>query len=205
MKKYSSESIENIVKIGIYSISHICKKDKVYIGSAGKNLGNKQLSQGFNLRWLCHISQLRNKKHHSIKLQRIVDKYGMDGLEFKIIEFCNAELIESREQYWMNKLQAYEKGYNCTKHAVVIPKRKRVKTELKKKQYTILTAAQNKKNTRIKQYTLDGIFIKEWKSVSHAAKELKICNSTIGRCSSGKGQSAGGFKWVRVEPIVRRT
>lgn len=56
----------------------------------------------------------------------------------------------------------------------------------------------SKLNTNLKpiiQYSLDGIFIKEWESIKSASTELKINKSHISNCCSGRRKSSGGFMW----------
>ena len=48
---------------------------------------------------------------------------------------------------------------------------------------------------RVKQYSLDGEYIKTWTSIVEAARELGIDNSAIGKCCKGKYKSAGGYLW----------
>jgi rubrerythrin len=48
---------------------------------------------------------------------------------------------------------------------------------------------------KIYQYSLDGVFIGEWNSLSAASRELKINDSNISMCAKGKRKSAGGFIW----------
>lgn len=50
-------------------------------------------------------------------------------------------------------------------------------------------------NKTIYQYSLDGTFIKEWRSISYAGRELHINISNISMCANGKRPNAGGFKW----------
>lgn len=47
----------------------------------------------------------------------------------------------------------------------------------------------------ILQYSLEGIFIKEWESAKTAAKKLKIDSSGILKCCKNKLTTAGKFKW----------
>lgn len=51
------------------------------------------------------------------------------------------------------------------------------------------------KPKRVTQYTLDGIFLKEWDSLSSVNKELGIGISTLSGCLHGKYKQAGGFIW----------
>lgn len=47
----------------------------------------------------------------------------------------------------------------------------------------------------IVQYTLEGAFVKEWKSASEAAKELGFKQPCIQRCACGKGNTSYGYIW----------
>ena len=50
-------------------------------------------------------------------------------------------------------------------------------------------------NIAILQYSLDGKFIKEWRSISFASRELGINAPNISMCAKGKRPNAGGYKW----------
>ena len=47
----------------------------------------------------------------------------------------------------------------------------------------------------ISQYTLDGMFIKDWQSATIAAKELGLHPTSIRHCVQDKTKSSGGFIW----------
>jgi hypothetical protein len=48
---------------------------------------------------------------------------------------------------------------------------------------------------KIKQFTKEGLFIKEFESISSASRFLKIPNQNISVCALGIKKSAGGFVW----------
>lgn len=48
---------------------------------------------------------------------------------------------------------------------------------------------------KIKQYELNGDFVREWESIDMAERELSIDGSCISRCCKGKSKTAGGFIW----------
>jgi len=52
-----------------------------------------------------------------------------------------------------------------------------------------------KKKKAILQYSIEGVFIKEWPSGKDVMKELKIKSDSIGLCARGKQKTAGGFIW----------
>lgn len=47
----------------------------------------------------------------------------------------------------------------------------------------------------IYQYSLGGEYVRSWKSISIAARELNINNSNISMCAQGKRPNAGGYRW----------
>lgn len=48
----------------------------------------------------------------------------------------------------------------------------------------------------VKQYDIDGNFIKEYESAKMASDETKICYVSIKKCRQGKQKTAGGFVWT---------
>lgn len=87
---------------GIYGITSLFDS-RLYVGS----------TKNFRKRYREHNQQLQNKKHSSQKLQRFYNKYGKGHLSFAIIEKCDIELLSKREQYWIDLLGSYIKGFNC--------------------------------------------------------------------------------------------
>jgi group I intron endonuclease len=92
---------------GIYKIYSKIKLERLYVGSA-RDFGN---------RFERHRYELRKNVHHSIKLQRHYNKYGLDDLVFEIIErhdVLDRELLKTREKYYMDLLNPY---FNSIKEA----------------------------------------------------------------------------------------
>lgn len=83
---------------GIYEIRNLVN-NKVYIGSA----------YNFKKRWATHISTLKSGTHDNQHLQLSVQKYGLDNFQFSIIELCNKEELEVREQHHID----HNFGSNC--------------------------------------------------------------------------------------------
>jgi group I intron endonuclease len=68
-----------------------------------------------------------------------------------------------------------------------------LKTRVRKKESYDKIA--DKLSITILQYSKNGDFIKEWKSIAEAAKSLNISRGNIGSVLHGKRNSSGGFKW----------
>lgn len=85
--------------IGIYKITNKINGDSYY----GSSVNIKK-------RWDKHIYDLKNGKHHNIKLQRAWVKYGEDNFIFEIIEECGKEDILIVEQRYLNLKPKYNIG-----------------------------------------------------------------------------------------------
>ena len=86
------------MKSGIYKIKNIITGD-CYIGSAKNYLE----------RWQRHRKDLRKNKHHSIYLQRAFTKYGESSFIYGIIEYCELNELEEKENL---AIQLYKPCYN---------------------------------------------------------------------------------------------
>jgi len=53
-----------------------------------------------------------------------------------------------------------------------------------------------RKSIPVVQFSLDGIKIKEYKSISEASNETNTCNSTITRCCNHEGIKGGKYIWL---------
>lgn len=69
------------------------------------------------------------------------------------------------------------------------------KKKVNKNSIRNLIRQREKQKKKVYQYSLDNIFIKEWLSVSEAAKFVKGHGSNIANCANGRKKSAYGFLW----------
>ena len=90
-------------KSGIYIIKTKIN-NRFYIGSA-INLYNRMHT---------HLTHLKQNKHCNLKLQRFVNKYGIENLFFECIELCDKENLIKKEQFYIDTLKPF---YNIAKIA----------------------------------------------------------------------------------------
>jgi len=87
-------------RVGVYKIQSKIKPTRIYVGS----------SVDLNRRRTLHKSDLRRHKHRNNKMQNHVNKYGIDDLEFSIIEefsFISKKHLLAREQYYLDLLNPW--------------------------------------------------------------------------------------------------
>ena len=81
--------------IGIYKITNK-QNGKTYIGQS-------------------HNIQRRFSEHKKKRLQTIdnyINIFGVDNFDFEILEECSQEELDEKEQYYINKFNSIEEGYN---------------------------------------------------------------------------------------------
>lgn len=109
-------------------------------------------------RFQSHRSKLKNNNHPNAKLQNAYNKYGREHFCFHIFERCPEDKLFEREQYWIQYLDTYKNGYNLSE------------------------GGENGNNSPckpIKQYDLDGNYIRSWKSAAEAARYYETDRTNI--------------------------
>lgn len=151
---------------GIYKIENL-KNGKIYIGQ----------SYNISYRWIHHKSDLRGGIHHNKHLQNAWNKYGEDNFSFEILEECERELLNSREQYWINYYDSFNNGYNFDNGGNGVYGYKHTEEEINK-----MRLIQNP--ICVLQFDLDFNFVNKYiGGVSHIKKELGYTKEVItARC-----------------------
>jgi len=111
-------------------------------------------------RWKRHLKLLKWNKHHSVKLQRSYNKYGVENFTFEKISshICSLSEIRLIEIKIIKIENSYHDGYNCTEGGDC---------------YTHKLGKLHPLSKPLHQYDLDGNWIKTWESRSLAVGELK--------------------------------
>lgn len=191
--------LDQLTCSGVYKIYHIAKANIFYIGSASGNQGKKACQLGFYNRFRQHLRALEKNKHSSKYLQNVVNKYGIEGLRFEIIEVVDSTdrtYILEREQYYLDLLNP---EYNSSKTArcptVAYTEERKEAVRQRMKGIPFVESAYEKIRKPIKQYDKQGLLIKEYFSIQIASDETKIDRASISKCATGERKTAGGFIW----------
>ena len=175
----------------IYRISSIINPKKFYIGSA----------IDFENRKSSHLSQLSKNKHANKRLQNHINKYGLNDLNFSIIEHISfKDLLILREQYYIDSLKPWFKicpkagsqlGYKHTDET----KEKLCKARKNRIIYasTILKCIENSKDSKMLINLETGIF---YNSMQEAADSCKYDRSEISRMVNGLKKNKTSFAYV---------
>lgn len=89
--------------IGIYKITNNINKH-CYIGQ----------SIHIEKRWEEHKNKYNWQRESNKPLYLAFQKYGLENFTFEIIEECNQEQLNIKEQYWIDYYDSYKNGYNLT-------------------------------------------------------------------------------------------
>ena len=176
-----------------------------------------------------HCRDSKKKRCEKRPLYDAMNKYGTENFIVKELEHVvDDNLLSEREIFWIKELQTYGSGgYNATKGGggkILFDYDKIIETyalggtmtecaakmhccaDTVKKVLTINNIPIRHLTKKVKQYSLDGTFIREWDSITQAAHWLvdnKYAKSyqgagvmwRIGLCMRGKAKTAYKFIW----------
>lgn len=169
-------------KSGIYCIINI-SNSKRYIGSSTNMWQRLQK----------HRSLLRHNKHDNLKLQNGWNKYEENNFDYYILEFCEKEFLEKREQFFIDTLKP---EYNITLivERNILSKESRILQSRTRKE-RIASGEIKFPIKYIYRYSLNGEFIEEHESLKTACEKLNISESSVCRFTNGTHKKGAGFLW----------
>lgn len=161
-----ANKIENLFgfNCGIYCIKNKIN-NKLYVGSSS----NLQSRKNF------HFNSLKDNKHHSKKLQRAYNKYGINNFNYTILENCEKNNLEILEKEWINYFNSYYNGYNATDEVGAPWRGKKLPEKIKKLQ----------KCTPVKMINPNGKIVEDY-SISNFCKTNRLHMGAISNVLKGK-------------------
>ncbi len=170
-------------KSGIYQLMI---EDHLYVGS----------SVNLYYRLKHHCSDLRKLKHQNRFVQNCYDKYGKDNVFYRIIEFCEKDVLKMREKYWIDFLNP---DTNAERDPVDrIFKQESIDQIIATLKHGYATGRIKSMSEKpINQYTVYGKYLRSYKSAVAAGKALGLSGSRIAIAASRCkwGASSFGYKW----------
>jgi group I intron endonuclease len=168
--------------IGIYKITS--PSGKIYIGQSTRLEERKK-------------SYKRLECTGQTRLYRSLLKYSFSEHIFEIIEECTIGDLNIRERYWQDYYGVLsKKGLNCKLTGTNDQSGKlSIESILKRVNSTDYKIRAEKYYKSILQYSLEGVFIREWNSGKEASQVLGINRSSITDCMKGRKNTSGGFIW----------
>lgn len=150
---------------GVYQIVNKIN-NKIYIG------GTLDLRE----RFVNHISELRNNRHHSIKLQRAFNKYGIENFFFEVLEYCESDwnIIEKIEQ---KHFDLYKNNFNSKTYNIL--KYSNRGFSKKHSQETIAKIVSSMKNVKKICWFRDKKLVKVFNRIGEASKETNFSKTCI--------------------------
>lgn len=179
-------------KSGIYML--ICN-NHTYIGS----------SINIYYRLKRHSSDLIRKKHSNKFIQNVFDKHGKDKFLFKIMEFCNKDVLLQRESFYIDMLSPdLNLDLNPMKREFSATSKQLISKSLKEGFKSGVIKNGNSKP--VYRYNIEGVFIDGFESCSEAARLLNVKFKGVCKAASGKSNSAYGFIWSyeKKETLIKR-
>lgn len=136
--------------------------------------------------------------HKQRKLYASIQKYGWEAHQLEVIERTSFALLAEREKFWIQELKTFntQRGLNLTRGGESNDGHKHTRKSKSK-----MSQAKRKRKTKfaVHQYTLDGVFVQSFLTITDAARSIgKQANTTnISGACDGKRTKAYGFQWSR--------
>lgn len=197
IQKYGWENFEHIILFENLSLdmANIIEEELI------KKYNSTHRDNGYNMKsgGLNHIPSDETRKllseSHKGERHWNYGRHWGDDYKTKLREIHTGRIIKAE---WKEKMSQSKKGKKISeKHKESISKSKMGdKNPMYGKHLSEKAKKLRKERSKhVLQYSLDGIFIKEWSSSSDIAKEYNIDTSNIVRCCIGETNSCCGFMW----------
>ena len=169
-----------------------------YTSPSGKCYVGQTLNE--NRRKTQHkISANHTYRDYNKPFYKAIRKYGWDAFTYEILWKSESEnleqlrkLLNKYEEYYIDILDSYTNGYNCTHGGTStcinsIVGHKLTEEHKKKLNQSIMK--------EVHQYDLNGNFISSFNSAAEAQISTGCDASKIIACCKGKGHTSKGFQW----------
>lgn len=139
--------------------------------------------------------RIYNKSRKNIKVEFLLESNDKNFIKLKEIEFVT---LYGRRNLGLGNLVNLTPGGDYPSENLFSEKRKQVLRELKKgtrPSDKCLEKSRESHIIKVYQYDLEGNFVREFESLTEAAKSCNSVTTNISKCCKGNFHTAGGFIW----------
>lgn len=179
--KWQKKNGINVIRINCFKSEWNFIKNNIMNSNLPNLLGFKEE----DIDWIkCHELACKN-------LVKVVCDYWNNGINntseiMKILKISRGTVIKYLKQ-------GVDIGW-CNYDVKEVNKNKYINNGIKLKE---------KNSKQIVQLTLDKLFINKFISMTDAAKQTNINQSSISNCCRGKSKTAGGYRWMYYEDYIK--
>ena len=147
-----------------------------------------------------NLGEIRHKKRKQILKPRS-NNSGYQYVNFKVNGknknfavhriVANAFILNPNGYTEINHID-YDKTNNCVENLEWV-------SSSQNKQHAYLNKNNLTRGKAVEQYTLEGVYITTYKSVSDAAYEMGCCVAAISNCCLGRTKTSQGYRWSFTE------
>lgn len=150
----------------IYKITNLTN-NKSYIGLTIRSP---------QMRWSEHVYRSKHITNESQTICKAIHKYGVNNFSFEVIEDNITDCdLQEREKYYISLFNTYHNGYNETPGGD--------------------GGCNLQTGISVCQWTLNGDFVKQWRTAQSVEDELGWAHEDLLRCCRGERISSHGYLW----------
>ena len=113
------------------------------------------------------------------------------------ITYTNVCVLVDKFRSEFEKLQNNTKHYYCSEFFIEKSRYSQIKKAIAEEKKQEIKKAKVESSTVIRQYDLDGSFLKEFDTLIESSNTVGVGVSSIQKCVSGQRKTAGGYIWIR--------
>ena len=139
-------------------------------------------------------------KERDTRKQILCKKNGITLIEwpyFQNITYTDVCVLLDKSRSEFENLQSNIKHYYCSDFFVENSRHSQIKKTQKKEKHIEHKKTKAESSTIIRQYDINGTYIKEYSTLSESSNAVGVSASSIQKCVSGQRKTAGGYIWIR--------
>ena len=141
-----------------------------------------------------------DNKERDTRKQILCKNNGVTLLEWPYsqkITYTNVCVLVDKFRSEFENLQNNTKHYYCSEFFIEKSRYSQIKKAIVEEKKQEIKKAKVESSTVIRQYDLDGSFLKEFDTLLESSNTVGVGVSSIQKCVSGQRKTAGGYIWIR--------